>query len=63
MSFGKAMRCRVRYFSDGVTMGSRVLVDQVFKQARDRFGEKRTTGARPMLRVGWKQPTLSLMSL
>ncbi|MBT8044935.1 MAG: hypothetical protein KJO79_08285, partial [Verrucomicrobiae bacterium] len=53
LSFGEAMRCRVRYFSDGMTVGSREFVDQVFIKSRDRFGKNRKTGARPMRGVGW----------
>jgi hypothetical protein len=29
-------------------------VNGVFKAARERFGEKRKSGARPMCEVGWK---------
>lgn len=42
------LRCRVRYFSDGVVLGSRVYVEDTFKRYRSRFGVKRETGARPM---------------
>jgi len=54
LSFGEAMRCRVRYFSDGMNVGGREFVDQVFTKSRERFGKKRKTGARPMRGVGWK---------
>lgn len=49
----QALRCRVRYFSDGVALGSRDFVDSVFREHRDHFGAKRTTGARPMRRAEW----------
>ena len=42
------LRMRVRYFSDGVAVGSRDFVDRVFAAYRDRFGAKRKTGARQM---------------
>ena len=42
------LHCRVRYFTDGLALGSQVYVDEVFQRFRDRFGEKRQTGARPM---------------
>lgn len=42
------LRCRVRYFADGAVVGSRGFVNEVFEQARDRFGVKRKTGARLM---------------
>ena len=42
------LRCRVRYFSDGVALGGRDYVDGIFKRFRGRFGSKRTSGARRM---------------
>ena len=43
---GDLLRCRVRYFSDGVVLGSRGFVEEVFQANRGRFGPKRKTGAR-----------------
>jgi hypothetical protein len=40
------LRCRVRYFTDGVVLGSREFVDEVFLAFKDRFGKKRKDGAR-----------------
>ena len=45
---GKALRCRIRYFTDGAVIGSRGFVDEAFIKSRERFGPKRTTGARKM---------------
>jgi hypothetical protein len=42
------VRCRVRYFCDGVAMGSRGFVEDLFERHRIRFGPKRKDGARPM---------------
>ncbi|MCH7226409.1 transposase, partial [Haloferula sp. A504] len=42
------LRCRVRYFSDGVAIGSREFVDGLFEQRREYFGTKRRDGARPV---------------
>ena len=42
------LRCRVRYFSDGAVIGSRAFVDEVFRTCRERFGEKRKSGARKL---------------
>jgi hypothetical protein len=42
----------VRYFSDGVAIGSRGFVDGVFKACRERFGARRTSGARKMRGTG-----------
>ena len=44
--FGKLLRCRIRYFSDGAVIGSRSFVDEAFMKSRERFGPKRKTGAR-----------------
>jgi hypothetical protein len=48
MALGRMLRCRVRYFSDGAVLGSREFVDGVFRACRDRFGEKRKSGARKL---------------
>ena len=42
------LRCRVRYFSDGVAIGHRGFVDGVFQKFRGHFGPKRKNGARRM---------------
>jgi REP element-mobilizing transposase RayT len=44
--FGRMLRCRVRYFTDGAVLGSREFVNAAFESARERFGPKRKTGAR-----------------
>jgi REP element-mobilizing transposase RayT len=50
---GQALRCRVRYFSDGVILGSRDFVDDAFKRHRDYFSPTRTSGARLMKYGQW----------
>jgi REP element-mobilizing transposase RayT len=40
------LRCRVRYFSDGLVLGSREFVERAFNAKREWFGAKRKTGAR-----------------
>ena len=44
----QALHCRVRYLSDGLVLGSRAYVDDIFHRHRRRFSAKRQTGARPM---------------
>jgi len=63
LSFGEALRCRVRYLSDGLAVGSRDFVDGLFEQSRELFGEKRKTGARVMREVGWKEKKSRLYTL
>ncbi len=46
--FGRMLRCRVRYFTDGAVIGSRDFVNAVFSSARERFGPRRKDGARSM---------------
>ena len=63
LSFGEALRCKMRYLSDGMVFGSRDFVDGVFHGSRSHFSEKRKTGARPIRGVGWKEPTGRLYSM
>jgi hypothetical protein len=42
------LRCRVRYFTDGVAIGTRNFVNAVFAARREHFGASRASGARPM---------------
>jgi hypothetical protein len=44
----EALRCRVRYFTDGMILGSREFVERYFGNNRWRFGPKRESGARAM---------------
>ena len=44
----EAMRCRVRYFTDGGVLGSRGFVDAFFQSYRDKFGARRVDGARKL---------------
>ena len=50
---GTVLRCRVRYFSDGVVLGSQGFVEEVFRRYRKEFGVKRKTGARKMRWGEW----------
>jgi hypothetical protein len=40
------LRCRVRWFSDGVAIGSKGFVEGIFARCRGHFGPKRKSGAR-----------------
>jgi len=48
LSLAEALRVRIRYFSDGVALGSGDFVDSIFSEFRDQFGEKRKSGARSL---------------
>lgn len=45
---GEALRLRIRYFGDGLVLGSEEYVNGIFQQFRSRFGPKRQTGARKL---------------
>ncbi len=42
----EALRCRVRYFTDGAVIGGKDFVNAIFRARRSRFGAKRKDGAR-----------------
>ena len=48
VALAKMLRFRVRYFTDGVVIGSREFVNEVFVGMRERFGPNRKDGARKM---------------
>ena len=48
------LRHRVRYLIDGGVFGSAAFVESVFLRYRERFGPKRSTGARPMREAEWE---------
>jgi hypothetical protein len=58
LTLGELVRLRVRYFSDGLVVGSREFVEGVFRENRDKFGPKRKDGAR---RMGEVETTLYSM--
>lgn len=53
MTVQQALRCRVRYFSDGMAIGGKAFVDGVFESNRRFFGPKRKNGARKMRVADW----------
>ena len=53
LSKQELLQCRVRYLSDGVVLGTRSFVEEVFAKNRDQFGLKRKTGARAMKYGDW----------
>ena len=46
LSRGDLLRCQVRWFSDGVAIGSKGFVEGIFNRCREHFGPKRRNGAR-----------------
>ncbi len=46
LSVGELLKLRVRYFTDGVVLGSKTFVEEVFQAQRERFSPKRKAGAK-----------------
>ncbi|MEJ6581849.1 MAG: hypothetical protein QNL68_18850, partial [Akkermansiaceae bacterium] len=46
LAISKVVRCRVRYFTDGVVIGSKKFVNEVFQLNRRHFSKQRVDGAR-----------------
>ena len=53
MSLAQLLRCRVRYFSDGVAIGSEEFLEGFFKAQRGMFSAGRKSGARRLKGGGW----------
>ncbi|MFK5921578.1 MAG: transposase [Verrucomicrobiota bacterium] len=49
----EALRCRVRYFTDGAVLGSQSYVDDFFESKRECFGARRKDGGRRMRGAQW----------
>ncbi len=53
LSLAQALRCRVRYMTDGVVLGSKGFVNGFFASKREHFGKKRLEGARKLRGAEW----------
>jgi hypothetical protein len=53
LSVYELMHCRVRYFTDGVVLGSSNFVEDIFQNYRNQFGIKRKKGARKPKHADW----------
>ncbi len=52
LSSAEVFRIKVRHMSDGVALGTKEFVENVFAQFRDRFSSQRKDGARPIRFLG-----------
>ncbi|NCD31959.1 MAG: hypothetical protein EOL87_00925 [Spartobacteria bacterium] len=52
LSEHERLLCHCRYFNDGRIIGGKAFVEEFFRENRDQFGEKRTSGARKV-KGGW----------
>ena len=48
VTMAEYLGCRVRYFSDGLAVGTREFVEGIFRRYRDGFGARRKDGARSL---------------
>ncbi|MBX3747778.1 MAG: hypothetical protein KF833_20920, partial [Verrucomicrobiae bacterium] len=46
LPLGQILRLRIRHMTDGVFLGSKEFVDQMWEWHRDKFGKRRKSGAR-----------------
>lgn len=53
LTTAQALRCRVRYLTDGAVLGSENFVNAVFDRHRPKFGKPRESGARAMREADW----------
>ena len=53
LSMQEVLRCRVRYFSDGLVLGSRVFVEDVLARHQARFRARRDPGAEFLGGAAW----------
>ena len=53
MTIAERLRCRSRYFSDGLVFGSKAFVERIYECRKEWFGEKRKSGARKMRGGDW----------
>lgn len=62
LSRAEVLRLRLRYLSDGVALGSREFVEEIFVVHREKFGPRRKNGARP-IRAAPLNPLCTLRDL
>jgi REP element-mobilizing transposase RayT len=53
LPMNEVLRCRVRYFTDGVIFGGSAFVEGAFRRHRSHFGSRREDGARVMAGGEW----------
>ncbi len=53
LELSEILRCRVRYLTDGVAVGSSEFLQEIFEENRGRFSEARQTAGRTMKGSSW----------
>ena len=54
LTLAQLLRCRVRYLSDGLAIGSASFIEAFFQSKREAFSERRKSGARRMKGGDWE---------
>ena len=52
LSLAARLRCRIRYFTDGVILGSQAFVESHFYKLKDKFGYRRRRTATRLTALG-----------
>ena len=55
LTLAQLLRCRLRYLSEGMAVGTAAFVEQIFQSARGSFSASRKTGARRMTGGDWEE--------
>ena len=66
LNWAQVLRCKTRYFTDGLVMGSRQFVESYFQELKEKTGqyEKRKTGARKIRQVdNAEEETIELFTM
>ena len=53
LSLAQLLRCRVRYFTDGLVVGSESFIEEFFAARREIFSVSRRSGARRLKGGDW----------
>lgn len=53
LSVSEVLRCKVRYLTEGIAIGSGDFLQQVFAENRERFSEKRSSAGKAMRGSDW----------
>ena len=53
LSVSEALRCRIRYFTDGAVLGSKQYLEEQNRAYRDRMGKRRKSGPKQMRGCDW----------
>ncbi|MGI9242659.1 MAG: transposase, partial [Verrucomicrobiales bacterium] len=53
LTLTQLLRCRVRYLTNGLAIGSTAFIENIFVSKREAFSARRSSGSRPMVGGDW----------